>query len=162
MGRRRTADDDKRERRALREAMERLLAGRPQASSGDLTKSDLAREAGLKRHHVANRHTDIGDEFLRRVAAMNGEPEQVTRLKDHAAAMREVLDARGVELREKDALLDRYADHLAVATLRIRMLEQEVRSLRRNLAHKPASDDGNIVPMLRENQPGQPPVGSSR
>jgi hypothetical protein len=147
VGSRRTREDDKRERRALREAMQRLLDGRPEASSGELTKSDLAREAGLKRHHVANRHTDIGDEFMRRVAQMRQEPAQVTRLKDELAALRKDHLARGAELREKGALIKRYADNLAVAVLSVRRLERRVEVLERELANAPSSQEENVLRM---------------
>jgi hypothetical protein len=147
VGKRRTKEDDERERRALREAMERLLDGRPETSSGELNKSELAREAGLRRHSVANRHTDIGDEFMRRVAAKNHEPERVTRLRDDLGALREAHLARGAELREKDALIKRYADNLAVAVLSVRRLERRVEALERELASAPSSQPENVVTM---------------
>ncbi|RKE05024.1 hypothetical protein [Streptomyces sp. TLI_171] len=54
--------------RALREAMERLLAGRPERTDGKLTKNNLWREAGLSRATM-NRATNLLAEWDSRIAA---------------------------------------------------------------------------------------------
>lgn len=46
----------------LRDAMGRLVAGRPRVTDGRLTVANLAREAGVGRS-TANRATDVLDEF---------------------------------------------------------------------------------------------------
>ena len=129
------------ERRAITEAAVRLLEGRPERSGGELTKSELAREAGLKRHHVANKHIDLADQFMRQVADMNGEPVQVAVLKDDLSTLKARHHAQGVELREARALVDRYADHLATAVLRIQQLERELER------RSPSGGSGNVSTM---------------
>ena len=46
----------------LREAMARLVAGRPRVTDGRLTVANLAREAGVGRS-TANRAVDVLDAF---------------------------------------------------------------------------------------------------
>ena len=58
---------DRRDRQAIRDAMERLFAGEPIRSNGSLYVTTLAKEAGVKRHLLTHRHTDLQDEFRRRV-----------------------------------------------------------------------------------------------
>jgi predicted HNH restriction endonuclease len=52
-------------------AMERLLAGTPRRSSGQLTVVSLAEEAGVKRHVLTHKHPDLKDQFYARVRAQN-------------------------------------------------------------------------------------------
>lgn len=51
------------ERRLIREAMQRLLAGTPQRSNGKLTVATLAIEAGLSRQRLYEHHPDLVAEF---------------------------------------------------------------------------------------------------
>lgn len=61
-----TYDD---ERRRIRAAEARLLAGKPIRSDGKLTVTSLAVEAGFKRWRLTHRHVDLKDEFLDKVHA---------------------------------------------------------------------------------------------
>jgi hypothetical protein len=51
------------ERQHIRDAIQRLLAGRPQRSDGKLTISNLAAEADLTRQRLYDHHTDLITEF---------------------------------------------------------------------------------------------------
>ncbi len=51
-------------RDAINAAMERLLAGTPLRSSGNLDIISLAEEAGLKRNKLTHKHTDLKDRFF--------------------------------------------------------------------------------------------------
>ena len=51
------------ERRIIRDAMDRLLAGTPIRSDGKLTAKSLAVEADVKRWRLTHHHTDLQDEF---------------------------------------------------------------------------------------------------
>jgi len=91
------SDDD--ERNAITAAMQRLLAGRPLRSSGDLTIVALAEEAGLRRNKLTHKHTDLKDLFYAEVKARNGIPaseiklrEQVTILKTRNESLRQERD----------------------------------------------------------------------
>ena len=55
------------ERREIEAAMDRLLNGTPLRSDGKLTIMSLAAEAGVKRHVLTHKHTDLKDLFNARV-----------------------------------------------------------------------------------------------
>ena len=91
------SDDD--ERNAITAAMQRLLAGKPLRSSGELTIVALAKEAGLRRNKLTHKHTDLKDLFYAEVKAHNGIPvneiklrEQVTALKTGIKSLRQERD----------------------------------------------------------------------
>jgi len=48
------------QRQQIRDAMDRLLSGKPVRSDGALTVVALAEEADLKRHLLTHRHPDQG------------------------------------------------------------------------------------------------------
>ncbi|BBZ15296.1 hypothetical protein [Mycobacterium branderi] len=73
-------------RNQIRAAMDRLLAGTPLRSDGALSIVALAAEAGIKRHLLTHRHTDLKDEFYARVRAQNRIPENEKRLRDQLKA----------------------------------------------------------------------------
>lgn len=58
---------------ALREAAERLLAGKPRVTNGKLTVANLAREAGVGRA-TANRATELLAHFRARISDANASP----------------------------------------------------------------------------------------
>src|SRR5699024_11572372 len=68
------------ERRAIREAMTRLLEAHPIRSDGKLTVKSLADEAGVKRWILTHRHQDLQAEFRDRVATHGTEDRKSTRL----------------------------------------------------------------------------------
>ncbi|UJH71814.1 hypothetical protein [Ornithinimicrobium sp. INDO-MA30-4] len=105
------------ERRAIREAMTRLLEGHPVRSDGKLTIKSLAEEAGLKRWILTHRHQDLQAEFRDRIAAHGTDPEPVRALKERI----EIVTAENRRLREQlrearstIAMLER---HIAVEAL---------------------------------------------
>src|SRR5258708_292633 len=63
---------DENERKAITEAMQRLLAGKPLRSSGRLDIVTLAEEAGLKRNKLTHKHTDLKDLFNAERRARDG------------------------------------------------------------------------------------------
>lgn len=79
------------ERQRLRDAMERLLAGKPIRSNGALTIVCLAEEAGLKRHLLTHRHTDLRDEFYARVKAQGKIPDSELALRARIAELTDVV-----------------------------------------------------------------------
>ena len=73
-GRPMTADPGERER--IRAAMDRILAGSPERSNGELTVVALAIEADVPPNALTQRHTDLKNEFYLRikgVGAQNGD-----------------------------------------------------------------------------------------
>lgn len=79
---------DKDERAAITAAMQRLLAGKPLHSSGDLTIVALAAEAGLKRNKLTHKHTDLKDLFYAEVRARNGFPDSELKLREQIAVLK--------------------------------------------------------------------------
>ncbi|WP_159929376.1 hypothetical protein [Rhodococcus sp. WAY2] len=63
---------DQEERDAILAAMERLLAGTPLRSSGNLDIISLAEEAGLKRNKLTHKHTDLKERFYAERRARDG------------------------------------------------------------------------------------------
>ena len=76
------ADDDV--RRAIRDAMDRLIAGEPLHSDGKLTIKSLAEEAQTKRWLLTHRHTDLQAEFRARIANIDA-PAALVVLRRHRA-----------------------------------------------------------------------------
>ncbi|NKY29916.1 hypothetical protein HGB38_27445 [Nocardia gamkensis] len=73
--------------------MDRLLAGKPLRSTGRLSVSQLAVEAGLGRWHLTHQHTDLKELFQARVkdaesAAAAAEPSPCDKLKAEHAELR--------------------------------------------------------------------------
>ncbi|MFD4096908.1 hypothetical protein ACFWQ9_30845 [Streptomyces albidoflavus] len=86
------------ERDRIRAAMDRILSGTPEHSSGALTIVALAAEAQLPRNALTQRHTDLKNEFYDQVRARGKTPDsemrlrkQVRRLKEFRAADAEVI-----------------------------------------------------------------------
>lgn len=90
-----TPDPDP-QREAIRAATGRLLAGRPTlVPIGNLSIVALAKEAGVGRHLITQKHTDLKAEFeeRRQQLGIKTEDPQVTRLREGELALR-LLNAR--------------------------------------------------------------------
>lgn len=73
-------------RKKLLAAMDRLLEGKPLRSTGRLSVSQLAVEAGLERWRLTHQHTDLKEMFqarvkAARVGAATAEPSDYDKLK---------------------------------------------------------------------------------
>ena len=82
-----TPDPDP-QRQAIQAAIERLLAGRPTlVPIGNLSIVALAKEAGVGRHLLTQKHTDLKDEFeeRRQQIGIKTEDPQVTQLREERA-----------------------------------------------------------------------------
>ncbi|OLT97535.1 hypothetical protein [Mycobacterium syngnathidarum] len=77
-----TEQADEQVRRAIRDAMDRLIADSPLHSDGKLTVKSLAVEACVKRWLLTHRHTDLQDEFRARIASTNTEPPILEALRE--------------------------------------------------------------------------------
>ena len=80
-------NDDERERQVIRDAMDRLLKGQPIRSDGKLTVKSLAAEAGVKRHVLTHKHTDLQDEFRARVRNQDSTPVAIRALHEKITAL---------------------------------------------------------------------------
>jgi hypothetical protein len=76
---------DQDERDAITAAMERLLAGIPLRSSGNLDIITLAAEAGLKRNKLTHKHIDLKDRFYAERRAREGMTDREAKLHNEIA-----------------------------------------------------------------------------
>jgi chromosome segregation ATPase len=101
--------DRQAEREAITAAMQRLLAGAPQRSSGALTVLQLAAEADVKRWVLTHKHPDLKAEFEQRRARANGIPaafQAVAAQVNDLGQANQRLRAENAELRQR---VDAYA-----------------------------------------------------
>ncbi len=104
-------------RKKILTAMDRLLAGTPLRSTGRLSVSQLAAEAGIARWHLTHQHTDLKELFQARVksaesdaAGSAGQLSETEQLKAKNAQLAE----RCAELEEQ---LARYAAVISLLQL---------------------------------------------
>lgn len=105
------------ERRAIREAMTRLLDGQPVRSDGKLTIKSLAEEAGVNRWILTHRHQDLQVEFRDRIAAHGTDPEPVRALKERVETLTEENRRLREQLRETRSTIAMLERHIAVEAL---------------------------------------------
>jgi chromosome segregation ATPase len=105
------------ERADIEAAMDRLLAGTPLRSGGQLTIVSLAAEAGVKRHALTHKHTDLKDRFYARVKAQDSIPAGETALREQNAELRRKLDDMRAERDEYKQAADALARALNVLTI---------------------------------------------
>jgi len=98
-------------RKKILAAMRRLMAGKPLRSTGRLSVSQLAVEAGLPRWHLTHQHVDLKELFQAQVKAAQSTPAAFARdLSEY-----EQLKARHAKLVERYAELeDQVAFYAAV------------------------------------------------
>ncbi|MFL0172337.1 hypothetical protein [Mycobacterium sp. SMC-13] len=130
-----TSQTDEHVRRTIRDAMDRLIDGKPLHSDGKLTIKSLAEEARVKRWLLTHRHTDLQDEFRGRIDGTDTEPPILMALRDENA------DA-------KERIKKLTADVTAL-TATIHQLERiiQVLALENEQLRSGASDVRNVVPM---------------
>jgi hypothetical protein len=104
-------------RNHIRAAMDRLLAGTPLRSDGALTIVALAAEAGIKRHILTHRHTDLKEEFYARVRAQNRIPESEKRLRDQLEATQRRLADLNEHSRQQQQTIEALARIVNVLTV---------------------------------------------
>ena len=109
--------------------MDRLLDGIPLRSDGKLTVVSLATEAGVKRHVLTHKHTDLKDRFNARVKAQHAIPASETALREQNVGLLRKLD----ELRAERDEYKQAADALARA---LNLLTLENDSLRREASRR--------------------------
>jgi len=96
---------------------DRLLNGTPLRSDGKLTIVSLAAEAGVKRHVLTHKHTDLKGLFNARVKAQHSVPASETALRGQNAELRRKLDDMRAERDEYKQAADALARALNVLTI---------------------------------------------
>jgi len=103
------------ERDTIRAAIDRLIDGRPERSTGALTVLQLAAEAGVKRWVLTHKHPDLKTEFEQRRDAISSVPAAYRGL----AARVTDLEAANHRLRGENAELRQRVDAYAQTIRRI-------------------------------------------
>ncbi len=91
------------ERDRIRAAMDRILDGTPQASSGALTIVALAHEAGVPRNALTQRHLDLKNEFYERVKKRGATPDAEARLRATIVRLKQTIANKNEELTQLHA-----------------------------------------------------------
>jgi chromosome segregation ATPase len=89
----------------------------PLRSGGQLTIVSLAAEAGVKRHALTHKHTDLKDRFYARVKAQDSTPASETALREQNADLRRKLDDMRAERDEYKQAAGALARALNVLTI---------------------------------------------
>ena len=130
---------DQEERDAILAAMERLLAGTPLRSSGNLDIISLAEEAGLKRNKLTHKHTDLKERFYAERRARDGDTARESKLHSEIAQLRSRID----QLREER---DNYRTANEVFARALHALTIENDNLRRHTTRARAAHIAAIHP----------------
>lgn len=105
------------ERTFIREATDRLLAGKATASNGSLTAAALAAEAGVHRMALYKRHADLKNEFEERVRTESKQVlETEKRLRGTVAKLNKTVANQKSEIEEFRQLVTRLTLASAVLT----------------------------------------------
>jgi hypothetical protein len=124
----------------LHDAMERLLAGRPQRCDGRLIKDNLWKEAGVSRATM-NRAVHIITEWESRVHACDSYTPREARKNDELTTLRTDLAARTRECTQLRHQLDAAATAIAA-------LHHDNALLRQELHHA-----GHVIPLNGRSEP---------
>lgn len=98
------------DREAIEGAMQRMLAGAPIHSTGELTVVQLAIEAGVKRWRLTHQHEDLRQRFQDAVASRNHESPLLAPLRQKVGDLTEQVRTLRDESSELRATLKTYAE----------------------------------------------------
>jgi hypothetical protein len=111
------------ERDRIRAAMNRILTGTPQNSSGALTIVALAHEAGVPRNALTQRHLDLKNEFYEHIKEKGIPSDVEVRLRAQIVKLKKTIANKNQELaqlrQDVPALVPRQAT-FALSTMRCR------------------------------------------
>ena len=111
------------ERDCIRATMDRILAGAAEQSNGALTIVALAIEADVPRNALTQRHTDLKEEFYRRIRERGTANEDEARLRATITKLKKTIDAKNKELarlREDVPALVRAVNQLTLENQQLR------------------------------------------
>lgn len=134
---------DDEERRIIRDAMERLISGKPIRSDGKLTIKSLAAEADVKRWLLTHKHKNLQEEFRARVAQQGRVPEAQKKLLEENLELRSRVKRLSQELKQAGDELQRYARIVHVQTLEHLSLEKSFKELSDELVAQRQDDKPN-------------------
>ncbi|MEV1174628.1 hypothetical protein [Nonomuraea sp. NPDC049784] len=120
------SQSDEQERTAIVAAMARLLSGMPLRSSGNLDIVTLAAEAGLKRHHLTHKHTDLKELFYAQVKTRGGIPDRERKLHEEIAALTAKVESLRADRDGYRAASEVFARAMNVLTIENNNLRKEL------------------------------------
>ncbi|MGH3193065.1 MAG: hypothetical protein ACRDPY_34660 [Streptosporangiaceae bacterium] len=100
---------DTADRAAIKAAADRLLAGTPLRSTGELTVVQLAVEADVKRWLLTHKHRDLAEHFQARARLLAGDPPPVAALKTRIGELEEANARLKTNAAEQQTLAEFYA-----------------------------------------------------
>lgn len=109
-------------RRTIRDAMDRLIEGKPIRSDGKLTVKSLAAEAGVKRWVLTHQHTDLQQEFRDRCERQGDTPDNQKKLIEKLENLKEKVQrykVRVSDLAEENNRLTRVIQVLTLEKLQL-------------------------------------------
>lgn len=113
-------------RRTIRDAMQRLLEGKPIRSDGKLTVKSLATEAGVKRWVLTHRHLDLQKEFRDRCAAQGAIPDGCHKLTEENQVLKKEVNKLKLRVGDLSEEAHRFARVVQVLTLENMQLREEL------------------------------------
>ncbi|MER6566947.1 hypothetical protein ABT288_12305 [Streptomyces sp. NPDC001093] len=114
------------ERKRIRAAMDRILAGTPERSNGALTIVALATEAGVPRNALTQRHLDLKAEFYDKVRARGEMPDSEKRLRQQIVKLKELREADKAEITRLQTDLEAVVRVVHQLTVENRQLRTEL------------------------------------
>lgn len=113
-------------RRTIRDAMDRLLEGKPIRSDGKLTVKSLAAEAGVKRWVLTHQHTDLQQEFRDRCDRQGDTPENQKELIEKLEDLKEQVGRYKVRVSDLSEENNRLTRAVQVLTLEKLQLQEKL------------------------------------
>jgi len=122
-------------RKAIRDAMDRLLAGNPIRSDGKLTIKSLASEAKVKRWVLTHQHTDLQSEFRLRCDNQGKTPANQQELVEKHATMKNQIEKYKAKLADTTEENHRLTRIVQVLTLENLQLKDQVDKQPEKISH---------------------------
>jgi hypothetical protein len=127
------------ERSRISAAIDRLLAGTPEHSSGSLTVEGLAAEAEVHRMALYKRHADLREEFNERIRTETRQtPESEKRLRKENAKLKQSLK----DARKREAEARWTAEQIALAAA---VFTADIQ----NQNAEPGPTEANVIPFRK-------------
>ncbi|RDI35444.1 hypothetical protein [Lentzea flaviverrucosa] len=121
----------------LHQALTRLLAGQPTATDGELTVSNLCREAGVGRDSFYRSPQEFKDAVAAAQANRDARQPELVALRDEIAILKgqrkQTAGQHAATVREMEETVRVYANRIQILALRNSELEEQVERLHRRL-----------------------------
>jgi hypothetical protein len=149
--------EDVSDRAAIQAATDRLLAGTPLRSTGELTIVQLAVEADVKRWLLTHKHRDLAEQLQTRVRASGGDPPPVVELKARIQHLEEDNTRLRTDNTEQHKLTEYYAhviNELATALDRVTAERDQLLGNVRAITEAPATEPAGLLSTTNRFLPG--------